>query len=54
MLLEKGADHSILDSDGKNARDLASGLDETQWKDEKAEILALLEERAQQQQQGQT
>ncbi|KAE8384287.1 hypothetical protein BDV23DRAFT_189374 [Aspergillus alliaceus] len=45
MLLEKGADISIKDSEGKTARQLASKLDTTKWKDEKAEIIQLLDEK---------
>ena len=45
VLVEKGADCFIRDSNGKTARDLASGIDESQWGDEKAEILAFLSEK---------
>lgn len=45
MLLEKGADISIQDSEGKTGRQLASTLDETKWKDERAEIIRLLDEK---------
>ena len=42
MLLERGADISIKDSEDKTGRQLASMLDTAKWKDEKAEIIRLL------------
>ena len=42
MLLERGADISIKDSEDKTGRRLASMLDTAKWKDEKAEIIRLL------------
>ncbi|PKY08618.1 hypothetical protein P168DRAFT_301286 [Aspergillus campestris IBT 28561] len=45
MLLEKGADISIQDSEGNTGRQLASKLDETKWKDERAEIIRLLHQK---------
>ncbi|OGM45876.1 hypothetical protein ABOM_006044 [Aspergillus bombycis] len=45
MLLEKGADISIKDSEGKTAQQLALTLDSTKWNDEKAQIVQLLDKR---------
>ncbi|KAK1145088.1 hypothetical protein N8T08_004519 [Aspergillus melleus] len=44
-LLEGGAAISIKDSEGKTARQLASELDKTKWKDERTEIIRLLDKK---------